>query len=113
MAQSTEIYKVTFLNMGKVYEIFVKQVYQSELYGFIEIEDYIFGERTQVVVDPNEEKLKTEFAGVKRSFIPMQAIIRIDEVEQEGVSKITKGDNITPFPMSMIAPKSDIKPKDG
>jgi hypothetical protein len=98
------IYKITFLNKGEVYEMFATQVYQSELYGFIEIEDYLFGEKSQVVVDPGEEKLKNEFAGVKRSFIPMQAIIRIDEVEKEGVSKISNGDNVKPFP-AMLAPK--------
>ncbi len=107
MAASSEIYKVAFLNKGKVYELFVRQVYQSDLYGFIEVEDYVFDEVTQVVVDPNEEKLKNEFAGVRRSFIPMQSVIRIDEVEKGGVSKISSGDNITPFPVSFIGGKAD------
>ena len=89
MATPAEIYRITFLNKGKVYEVFAKQVYQSELYGFIEVEDYIFDERSQVVVDPSEEKLKAEFLGVKRSFI--------------GVSKISSGDNITPFPAPFLA----------
>ena len=106
MGKSSEIYKITFLNKGKVYEIFVKQVYQSELYGFIEVEDFVFDERTQVVVDPAEEKLKAEFGGVKRSFIPIQAIIRIDEVEKSGVSKISSGDNVMPFPMSLSGARS-------
>lgn len=110
MTNTSEIYKVTFLNKGKVYEVFVKQVYQSDLYGFIEIEDYMFDERSQVLVDPGEEKLKAEFSGVKRSFIPMQAVIRIDEVEKSGVSKITNGDNVSPFPVSLIGSK--VKPKD-
>lgn len=107
MGNSSDIYKITFLNKGKVYEVFVSQVYQSDLYGFIEIEDYVFNEKTQVVVDPSEEKLKAEFNGVKRSFIPMQAIIRIDEVEKSGVSKISSGDNITPFPVSLVGGKAD------
>lgn len=109
MGNSNEIYKISFLNKGKVYEVFVKQVYQSDLYGFIEIEDYVFDEKTQVVVDPSEERLKSEFNGVKRSFIPIQAIIRIDEVEKSGVSKISSGDNITPFPVSMVGAKADTK----
>jgi len=109
MGNSLEIYKITFLNKGKVYEVFVNQVYQSDLYGFIEIEGYVFDEKTQVVVDPNEEKLKSEFSGVKRSFIPMQAIIRIDEVEKSGVCKISNGDNISPFPVSLVGAKSDSK----
>lgn len=109
MANSSEIFKVTFLNKGKVYEVFVKQVYQSDLYGFIEIEDYMFDERTKVVVDPGEEKLKAEFSGVKRSFIPIQAVIRIDEVEKSGVSKISNGENVSPFPVSIVGGKADRK----
>lgn len=109
MANSSEIYKITFLNKGKVYEVFVKQVYQSDLYGFIEIEDYVFDERTTVVVDPGEEKLKAEFSGVKRSFIPIQAVIRIDEVEKSGVSKISNGENVSPFPVSIVGGKADRK----
>ena len=108
MDNTSEIYKVTFLNQGKVYEVFVKQVYQSDLYGFIEIEDYVFNERSQVLVDPSEERLKTEFTGVRRSFIPMQAVIRIDEVEKEGIAKISdsKGDKVTPFPLPLPRDRS-------
>ena len=76
-----------------------------DLWGFIEIENFVFGERSQMVVDPAEEKLKTEFTGVKRSFIPLQAIVRIDEVEKEGVATISKGDNIAPFPIQ-FAPRT-------
>lgn len=103
MGKPSEIFKITFLNKGKVYELFVRQVFQSDLYGFIEVEDFVFDERSQLVVDPSEERLKTEFQGVKRSFIPLQAIIRIDEVEKGGAAKITSGDNIMPFPVSLVA----------
>ena len=109
MGNSSEIYKITFLKKGKVYEVFAKQVYQSDLYGFVEVEDYMFDAKTQMVVDPSEEKLKAEFNGVKRSFIPIQAIIRIDEVEKSGVSKISNGDNISPFPVSLVGAKADTK----
>ena len=109
MGNSSEIYKITFLNKGKVYEVFAKQVYQSDLYGIVEVEDYMFDAKTQMVVDPSEEKLKAEFNGVKRSFIPIQAIIRIDEVEKSGVSKISNGDNISPFPVSLVGAKADTK----
>lgn len=102
--KTKEIFKITFLNKGEVYEMFAEQVYQSELWGFIEIEDFVFGERSKVVVDPSEEKLKAEFSGVKRSFIPMQAIIRIDQVEKEGVAKISTGENVAPFPTLVTPP---------
>jgi hypothetical protein len=105
---STPTYKVIFYNQGHVYEVYAKAIYQSEMYGFIEVEEFVFGERTQLVVDPGEEKLKSEFSGVKRSYIPMQAIVRIDEVEREGtgkVSDIRPGDNIARFPMPTLTPK--------
>ena len=72
------------------------------MWGFIEIEELVFGERSAVLVDPSEEKLKTEFAGVKRSYIPLHSVIRIDEVEKEGVSKISdfKGENVTQLNIS-------------
>lgn len=96
------IYRIIFLNQGQVYEMYAKQIYQSDLWGFLEIEEFIFGERTQVVVDPSEERLKSQFDGVSRSFIPMHAIVRIDEVERIGIAKITEAkstSNIMPFPM--------------
>ena len=102
-----QIYRVIFHNQGEIYEVYAKQVFQSDMYGFIEVEDLIFGERTQMIVDPSEEKLKAAFDGVKSSFIPMHSIIRIDQVEKEGKSKIMNagGQNITPFPMPPIPEK--------
>jgi Domain of unknown function (DUF1820) len=56
-------YRVTFLNQGKVYEIYARNVAHGEMFGFIEVSDIVFGERSQVVVDPSEESLKHEFSG--------------------------------------------------
>ena len=102
---SEPIYRINFLNQGQVYEIFARHVFQSDLWGFLEVEDFLFGERSQMIVDPAEEKLKNEFAYIKRRFIPMQYIIRIDEVEKEGAGKITeaKGGNVSPFPFPSMA----------
>jgi hypothetical protein len=101
MAQS--IYKVIFQNQNKVYEVYARQIFQSDMWGFIEIEEFVFGERSQILVDPSQEKLKNEFGGVKRSYIPMHAVIRIDEVEKEGAGKISDnpggGTNVSAFPM--------------
>ena len=65
---SQPTYKVIFHNGGQVYEVFARQIYRSDMWGFVEIEELVFGERSQILVDPGEEKLKNEFAGVKRSF---------------------------------------------
>jgi hypothetical protein len=101
------VYRVVFLNQGKVYEVYAKRVQQGELYGFVEVEELIFEDASSVLVDPSEEKLKSEFSGVHRSLIPIHSVIRIDEVEKEGQSKILDlGDksNITPFPTHLYSP---------
>ena len=99
--KKSQIYKVIFVNQGKVFELYAENVYQGNLYGFVEVEELLFGEKSTVLVDPSEDKLKSEFAGVRRTFLPMHAIVRIDEVEKQGVSKIrgnSEGGNVSPFP---------------
>lgn len=100
------IYRVVFQNQGQVYEVYAREVSQGHLYAFVEVADFVFGERSQLLLDPAEEKLKSEFAGVKRSFIPLQAMIRIDEVEREGQARISEasGGNVTPFPSAFAPP---------
>jgi hypothetical protein len=82
------IYKVIFINHDEVYEIYAKSVYEGDMYGFLVVEDFIFGEKSAIVIDPSEEKLKTEFEGVSRTFIPMHEIVRIDQVQKRGIAKI-------------------------
>ena len=105
------LYKITFTNQGKLYEVYAKSVSNSNLLGFIEIESLVFGEKTSLVVDPSEEKIKTEFEGVKRTYIPMHYVLRIDEVDKEGVSKISKaeGNNVTQLPNTVFVPDGKSK----
>lgn len=104
------IYKILFMNQGKVYELYARRVQQGELYGFIEVEELIFGEQSTLLVNPSEERLQGEFADVRRTFVPIHSVIRIDEVEKEGVSKIRSGgtspDNVAAFPYSPVPPGS-------
>ena len=105
MANKT-LYKVVFMNQGKIYEVYARSVGQGGLFGFVEVEELVFGERSSVVLDPSEEKIKSEFKGVKRTHLPMHSIVRIDEVDKEGTSKISKveGGNVAQFPMPVYTP---------
>ena len=90
------------MQLGEIYEVFANQIYQSEMYGFIEVEDYIFNKDKQLVVDPAAEKLKNEFAKVERGYIPINSIIRIDEVQESGEAKIKENKNkISPIPLNI------------
>tara|TARA_R110001592_G_scaffold91754_4_gene268270 strand:- start:7616 stop:7933 length:318 start_codon:yes stop_codon:yes gene_type:complete len=94
-----KIYKIIFYNNEDIFEIYATHVFASDLYGFVEVEQLLFGEKSQLLVDPSEERLKNEFAGVKRTFIPMNAVVRIDEVEQSGTPKVSGVKNsVTHFP---------------
>ncbi len=104
------IFKISFINQGKVYELYAEGVRQADIFGFIEIEGLIFGETSSVVIDPAEERLKNEFSGVSRTLVPMQAIIRVDEVKKRGQSKILELDphtNVAPFPSPFIRPRTE------
>ena len=104
MATKT-IYRIHFLSAGEVYEIYASSVAQGGLFGFVEVEELLFGERSKLLIDSSEERLKTEFEGVKRTFIPLHAVLRIDEVEKAGRGRITTGaGKVAPFPMAMVGP---------
>lgn len=98
------LYKVTFLNAGKVYELYARQVGSSGgLWGFTEIRELVFDVHDGLVVDPTEERLRDEFGQTRALHLPMQSIVRIEEVERKGQSAIrdaaTGEKVVTPFPL--------------
>lgn len=102
------VYKVMFVNEGKVYEVYARSVGPASVIGFVEIEGLLFGERSSVLVDPSEERLRSEFAGVERTMIPMHSVVRIDQVAKRGTAKITAldggGDKVRPLPSPVFVP---------
>jgi hypothetical protein len=62
-----KLYRIAFMSQGQVYEIYAREVGHGALFGFVEVEQLVFGERSSVVVDPSEEKIKSEFEHVKRT----------------------------------------------
>lgn len=111
MTASKTLYRISFVNQGEVYEVYAESVSQGGLFGFIEIDGLVFGERSKLLIDSSEERLKTEFAGVTRFYVPLHSVLRIDEVEKAGRGRITSGDGkVAPFPMPIMAPSGK---KDG
>lgn len=100
---SKSLYKITFLNHGKVYELYARSVASSALWGFTEVAQLEFDVRDGLVLDPTEERLRDEFGNTRVLHLPMQSIVRVEEVEKKGASAIrdaTTGETVvTPFPM--------------
>jgi hypothetical protein len=89
-------FRIIFKCGTEIIEIYANQVFQSELWGFLEVESFI----VEASDDSINNKVKKDFTGIKRSYIPITSIVRIDELEQRESSKkpIKSGSNIKPFP---------------
>src|SRR5690606_41233319 len=81
---SRVLYKVTFLNAGKVYELYARRVSASQLWGFTEVADLVFDVNEGMVVDPTEERLRDEFAHTRVLPLPMQGEVRVEEADRRG-----------------------------
>jgi hypothetical protein len=102
-----KLFRVVLISQGQVY---AREVGHGDMFGFVAVEQLVFGERTTVVVDPSEERIKSEFEHVTRTYLPMHSIVRIDEVDKQGAAKISKMEgNVTQFPMPIYSP-GDPKP---
>ena len=97
------LYKVTFLNHGKVYELYARHIAGSSLWGFTEVGELVFDVHEGLVVDPTEERLRDEFGNTRKLHLPMQSIVRVEEVERKGQSAIrdaaTGEKVVTPVPL--------------
>lgn len=110
MSSTKPLFRVQFISNGERYELFVREVSQGSMFGFIEIGDFVWDSHTSLVLDPSHEKLKTEFADVTRTYVPMHSVLRIDEVKKQGSSKITQlSDKVMAFPTPIYTPKNSLK----
>jgi hypothetical protein len=97
------LYKIVFLNNGKVYELFSEQVSSSGLWGFVEVSNLVFDTSDGLVVDPTEEKMRQEFEHAKVLHLPIQSVFRVEEVKKRGACLIRdreSGEKVTPFPLT-------------
>ncbi|MDI3262494.1 MAG: DUF1820 family protein [Fulvimonas sp.] len=100
---SRKLYKISFLSLGKCYELYAEHVASSPMWGFTEVAGLVFDPPAPGrVIDPTEERLREEFKDTRVLHLPMQAVVRIEEVERKGAMHIRDamgGEKITPFPM--------------
>lgn len=97
------LYKISFLSHGKIYELYARRVQSGSLWGFTEVAELVFDVHDGMVVDPTEERLRDEFGATRVLHLPMQSILRIEEVEKKGQSAIRDAGSgekvVTPFPL--------------
>ena len=107
MPSKKTLFRIQFICNGERYELYVHEVCQGSMFGFIEIGDFVWDTHTSLVLDPSHEKLKSEFSDVTRTYVPMHSILRIDEVKRQGTAKISAlADKVTAFPSPIYTPKN-------
>lgn len=101
--RTKKLYKVTFLHLGKSYELYARHVASSALWGFTEVGELVFEAAGEgLLVDPTEERLREEFRDTRVLHLPMQAVIRVEEVERRGslaIRDASDGQKVTPLPL--------------
>ncbi|MDX2428971.1 MAG: DUF1820 family protein [Xanthomonadales bacterium] len=105
-----KLYRIAFLNHGKVYELFCTGVCTSGLLGFIEVSGLELGDKDSLVVDPTEEKMRDEFDGVEVLHLPHHSVLRVEQVKKKGqlvIRERESGEKVTPFP---VQPGSRTRP---
>lgn len=98
-----KLYKVTFLSQGKTLELYARHIASSALWGFTEVGELVFEQGEGRVVDPSEERLRDEFKDTRMLHLPMQCVVRIEEVDKRGplaIRDAESGDKIMPFPIA-------------
>ena len=106
------IFKVNYISDEEVYEIFCESVSASDMYGFICLEDFIFGEASHLVIDPSEERIKNEFKDVKAVYIPANLILSIYEIKRKDITPKIKNlsetdKKVSQFPSRVYHPTRD------
>lgn len=101
--RNKKLYKVTFLSQGKTLELYARHIASSSLWGFTEVGEIDFEQASGIVVDPTEERLREEFKDTRVLHLPMQCIVRIEEVDKRGplaIRDADSGEKIMPFPIA-------------
>ncbi|MGE4317947.1 MAG: DUF1820 family protein [Deferribacterales bacterium] len=76
-----KLYKIIFIDEDKKTQtLHASYVNPSSFLGLIEISDIVFIDKSEIIISPDDGKLKENFKNVERSFIPLNYIVRIDEI---------------------------------
>lgn len=97
------VYRVLYHQQNVPCELYARSVSESEMFGFVELEELVF-DSTHASTDPVQEKFKQEFDAVKRTYIPLNNVFRIDAIERDDdaswQTRRSSVGNVTAFPLS-------------
>src|SRR3990167_8304805 len=103
---NSPLYRVIFAQDDQIYEVFGRGISDESLMGFLEVDELIFTNQDQELgVDLSEERLQTEFMDVRRTYIPLHLILRVDEMVRSRPLKLkpaSGASNVHVFPVGGV-----------
>jgi hypothetical protein len=90
------IFRVHFQTEERSYSLLARSVKEAEFFGFIEVSEIIFEDADRLIISPEDESLRKEFAKTESISIPHQYIRRIDKLTDSddiGVSYLKIADS--------------------
>ncbi|MGD9808694.1 MAG: DUF1820 family protein [Deferribacterales bacterium] len=79
-----KLYKIIFIDEDKkIQTIHSSMLNPSSFLGLVEISDIVFLDKSDIIISPDDGNLKAKFKNVERSYIPLNSIVRIDEITLE------------------------------
>jgi len=86
-----KLFKVVFIDEDKTIQtIHSLKLNPSSFLGLVEISDIVFIGRSEIIISPDDGKMKAKFKNVERSYIPLNSIVRIDELSLEKETPVIK-----------------------
>ncbi len=83
------LFYIHFYFLGKVISLYARNVRAStDLYNMCIISNIVFKTSPNILV-PSDEELKKEFSALKRLLVPLNSILRIDEMDDFDEDQIT------------------------
>ncbi len=75
-------YNVKFFepDLKKYYDVYVKDVFPSEIIGLVTLQDFHFRDETKSVLLTSEEEARKRFSKTERMHIPYQHITYVEEI---------------------------------
>ncbi|AEI14418.1 Domain of unknown function DUF1820 [Flexistipes sinusarabici DSM 4947] len=78
-----KIYKLQFYQDKDILTLYAGTVNPPSFLGLIEVSDIMFMGESDILVTPNEDKIRNEFKNVESTYLPVNSIVRIDYVNLE------------------------------
>jgi hypothetical protein len=80
------VYRTVFTHLDQVYTVYSQGLSEETLVGFIEL-DSIIEVKQEVILSTESQEMHQLFikqlASIKRTYVPMHAVVRIDEMTRK------------------------------